>query len=151
APRRSSRGMLGVWSALLFNICLLAAPIAGASALFQVVRDQLYSYVYTPSSAEAVRARVERLSRSLIRVEFDRRAQWDDFVAMELTKHDTAAARGFLLSGPGMLPSNEAGEIRRRAGKGGDAAIELAALNQLTPPTRARYEANVPLLSRPGG
>lgn len=141
--------MLGVWSALLFNVCVVLLPMAAATACFLITRDQLYSYVYTPNSARAVRARVERLSGSLIQVEFDRRSQWDDLVAMELGKNDATSARGFLLSARGMLPSREADQINANAPHGDDASIELAALNLLSGPTRARYQASVPLLSRP--
>ena len=66
-------------------------------------------------------------------------------VAMELMASDVAAARGFLLSARGMLPGEFTGPLR---GAHNDADLELAALELLTPGTRARYEATVPLLSR---
>jgi hypothetical protein len=64
---------------------------------------------------------------------------------MELQAGDIAAARGFLLSGREMLPGSQANALRRA---GDDGARELAALEMLTPGTRARYEERVPLLSR---
>ena len=147
-PRSTPRAMLGVWSALLFNICMLALPLAGTAACFFVVRDQLYTYAYSDASARAVRARVERLSASLIHVDFDRRRQWDDLVAQELMRGDVPPARGFLLSARAMLPPGDAAQIERAAPNGSDAALELAALDLLTPGTRSRYESTVPLLSR---
>jgi hypothetical protein len=89
--------------------------------------------------------RVEELNAELIQLDFDRTRQWDDLIAMELQSGDIAAARGFLLSGREMLPNSEAAVLRRAPD---DAARELAALEMLTPGTRARYEERVPLLSR---
>src|SRR5262249_38601607 len=86
------------------------------------------------------------LSASLVSVDFDRRRQWDDMVAMELMKNDVSAARGFLLSGPAMLPGHEAHQMQSH-GKD-DATLELAGIELLEPATRARYQSTVPLLSR---
>jgi hypothetical protein len=58
---------------------------------------------------------------------------------------DVAAARGFLLSGGGMLPNRLASILNRSEN---DAEREAAALELLSPGTRSRYEATVPLLSR---
>jgi len=138
-----------VTSAFAFNLCLVLLAIAAATALTIVRRDQLYAYEYTQAGARAISARVERLSGELIQLDFDRQRQWDDLVAMELMAGDVTAARGFLLSAPGMLGGRAASQIAREAGANpSDAAIELAALEQLTPGTRARYENTVPLLSR---
>jgi hypothetical protein len=143
--RRSGGGgvLQGVMTALAFNLCLLLLPLAGATALLIVDRDRLYAYEYSDAGARVVRQRVERLNGELIQLDFDRERQWDDLVAMELMAGDIAAARGFLLSAPGMLRS--AGALRNIRN---DAELELAALELLTPGTRARYEATVPLLSR---
>lgn len=143
--RRSGGGnvLQGVLTAFAFNVCLVLLPLAAACAFMIVERDQLYAYEYSDAGAGVVRQRVERLNGELIQLDFDRERQWDDLVAMELMSGDVAAARGFLLSAPGMLPS--AAPLRSvRA----DAELELAALELLTPGTRARYEATVPLLSR---
>ncbi len=148
-PRKASRGTLGLWSALVFNVCMVLAPIAAASAAYIIARDNLYSYKFSDSAARNVRARVEKLSATLIQVEFDRKRQWDDLVAMELMSGDIVAARGFLLSAPTMLPTRDANQLKRGiSSSGGDAELEQAALDQLTPGTRARYESTVPLLSR---
>lgn len=124
-------------------------PAAGAGAFFVIARDQLYAYELSAAGQRNVRNRVERQAGELILVEFDRHRQWDDLVAMELMNGDIAAARGFLLSGRRMLPPREANQLDRRVrGDATDADIELAALELLTPGTRARYEATVPLLAR---
>jgi hypothetical protein len=147
--RKAPRNMLGVWSALLFNICMVALPAAGAAAFFVIARDQLYAYDYSEAAARGVRDRVEDLSSGLILLDFDRRRQWDDLIANELMRNDIAAARGFLLSARAMLPPRDANQLDRRLrGQADDSEIELAALELLTPGTRARYEAAVPLLSR---
>lgn len=147
--RRTSRGALGVWSALLFNICMVLLPAAGAAAFFVIARDQLYAYDYSEANARSVTSRVEELSSGLILLDFDRRRQWDDLIANELMRNDVAAARGFLLSGRSMLPPRDANQLDRQLrGQADDAEVELAALELLTPGTRARYEAAVPLLSR---
>ncbi len=147
---RSAPGLgLGALSALVFNLCLLLLPAAGASAFFVVSRDQLYAYELSPAGQRAVRHRVERLAGDLIQLDFDRHQQWDDLVAMQLMNNDVAAARGFLLSARRMLPPQDANQLDHRVrADAPDAEIELAALDLLTPGTRARYEAIVPLLAR---
>jgi hypothetical protein len=139
----------GVLSALAFNICLLLLPLASAWAVLVIARDDLYAYEYSESGARVIRSRVERLNGELIQIDFDRHRQWDDLVAMELMANDVAAARGFLLSGREILPARTAGVLNRAASQNaGDAALEMAALQLLTPGTRSRYESTVPLLSR---
>jgi hypothetical protein len=137
----------GVVGAFVFNVCLLVLPIACALAVIVVGRDHLYAYEYSEAGARVIGNRVETLNASLIQLDFDRHHQWDDLIAMELMASDIPAARGFLLSGGEMLPARYAGPIRRAASRG-DAAMEQAALEVLTPGTRARYESMVPLLSR---
>lgn len=140
--RRAPEGAL---IALAFNICLLVLPFAGAAALLVVARDRLYAYEYSEARARAISSRVERLNGELIQLDFDRLRQWDDLVALELMGGDIYAARGFLLSGGGMLPQRLASILNRSVN---DAEREVAALELLSPGTRARYEATVPLLSR---
>lgn len=140
---------LGAIGALVFNLCLFVLPLASAAALHLINRDSLYAYELSPSSQRSVRTQVERLASELILLDFDRTRQWDDLIAMELMNGDVQAARGFLLSARRILPPREANEIDRRLrGDASDADIELATLDLLTPGTRARYEATVPLLSR---
>jgi hypothetical protein len=138
---------LGVLGALIFNACLVVLAVASAIAVMVIGRDHLYAYEYSDAGARAIATRVERLNSELIQLDFDRFRQWDDLIAMELMSGDISAARGFLLSGGHMLQSRYAGPISR-AGARGDPAAELAALEILTPGTRARYESTVPLLSR---
>lgn len=142
--RPSPQGVVG---AFVFNVCMLVLPIACALAVLVIGRDHLYAYEYSEAGARVIGTRVEKLNASLIQLDFDRHHQWDDLIAMELMASDIPAARGFLLSGAEMLPPRYAGPIRSAAGRG-DAAVEQAALETLTPGTRARYEAVVPLLSR---
>lgn len=143
------RALLGVWSAFLFNICLVLLPLASAFALATVARDHLYSYDLTPATQAAVRGRIERIASNLILIDFDRRRQWDEMIATELMKGDVAAARGFLLCAPAMLSSTDADQLNRNLhSNASDVDIEAAALDLLTPGTRTRYIANVPLLSR---
>ncbi|MBL8530139.1 MAG: hypothetical protein JNK94_00260 [Hyphomonadaceae bacterium] len=138
--------MLG---ALVFNVCLFALPLALGAAFMIIARDHLYAYEYSEAGARAVSTRVERLNGNLIQLDFDRQRQWDDLIALELMRGDISAARGFLLSARGMLPSRVVNSLNQRLPSGGDdAQLELAALALLTPGTRARYEATVPLLSR---
>lgn len=147
--RKDSGRALGVVSAFVFNLCLLALPIASAMAFIIIARDKLYAYEYSEAGAHVIRARVERLNGELIQLDFDRQRQWDDLVAMELMAEDIEAARGFLLSAPGMLPERERDEFNRRLPSGADdAQAELVALSFLTPGTRSRYESMTPLLSR---
>jgi hypothetical protein len=124
---------------------MLVLPVAGAAALLVIARDQLYAYEYSQAGARAIGARVERLNGELIQLDFDRVGQWDDLVALELMAGDIPAARGFLLSGGGMLPARSANILNRSQN---DAEREVAALELLSPGTRARYESTVPLLSR---
>lgn len=130
---------------LAFNICMFLVPVAGAIALLIVARDQLYAYEYSETGARSIRERVERLNGDLIQLDFDRLRQWDDLVALELMGDDVEAARGFLLSGGGMLPDRMANLLNR---SDNDAEREAAALELLSPGTRSRYESIVPLLSR---
>ena len=132
-------------SALAFNICMLLLPISGAFSLLVIARDHLYAYEYSEAGARAISARIERLNGELIQLDFDRLRQWDDLVALELMAGDVSAARGFLLSGGGMLPPRSARLINRADN---DAEREVMALELLSPGTRARYESIVPLLSR---
>lgn len=144
-PEAAPEGLL---TALIFNLCLFLLPLAAAAAVMIVARDQLYAFEYSESAARSISARVERLNSELVQVDFDRQRQWDNLVAMELMASDASAARGFLLSGTAMLPSNMSGVLRRAANENaGDAALEVAALQLLTPGTRERYQAVVPLLS----
>jgi hypothetical protein len=148
STRRQQQRPQGVLSALAFNFCLLLLPIAGATALVIIARDHLYAYEYSDAGARVISERVARLNGDLIQLNFDRQRQWDNLVAMELAAGDTAAARGFLLSAGGILPRRSAAILNQAAAKGAnDAELERAALELLTPPTRERYEAMVPLLS----
>lgn len=141
------RAPSGVLTAFVFNVCLLLLPLASAMAVLVIGRDHLYAYEYSEAGARVIANRVAKMNSDLIQLDFDRLRQWDDLIAMELQSNDIPAARGFLLSGGQMLPSRYAGPLVRAASRG-DAAIELAALEILTPGTRARYEERVPLLSR---
>lgn len=133
----------------MFNLCLVLAPLAAAGAYLIIARDNLYAYELSPEGARTVAARVERLNGELIQLDYDRERLWDDLVAMELMAEDAAAARGFLLSARGMLPARAANQIAQALpADASDAEIELAALQLLTPSTRARYEQIVPLLSQ---
>ncbi len=143
--RAAERAPDGVVSAFAFNLCLVVLAIASALAILVIGRDHLYAYEYSEGGARGIATRVARLNADLIQLDFDRTRQWDDLIALELMAGDISAARGFLLSGGHMLPSREAGQLNRA---GNDAAKELAALDILTPGTRARYESIVPLLSR---
>jgi hypothetical protein len=146
ANRDKKRGLDGALTALAFNICLLVLPLASAAALIVIARDHLYAYEYSQDHARAVALRVARLNGELIQVDFDLQNQWDALVDMELRANDIHAARGFLLSGSGILP-RAASEVLRQA-DATDAELEVAALQLLTPSTRARYEAAGPLLGR---
>jgi hypothetical protein len=138
-------------SALAFNVCLVVLALASAVAFLLITRDRLYAYAYSPAGARAIAARIEQLNSSLIPIEFDRQQQWDNLVASELMQRDVAAARGLLLSARSVLSPQDVAELNRRAPPGSnDARTELAALELLTPGTRARYESIVPLLSRRG-
>jgi hypothetical protein len=135
----------GALIALAFNICLFLLPVGGAAALLVITRDHLYAYEYSEAGARSIITRVERLNGDLIQLDFDRLRQWDDLVALELMAGDIPAARGFLLSGAGMLQGRTANLLKRADN---DAEREAAALELLSPGTRARYESIVPLLSR---
>jgi hypothetical protein len=147
------RARAGVFSALAFNLCLIVFALASATAFVVIARDHLYAYAYSEAGARVVAARVEKLNGGLIQLDFDRERLWDDLIANELmAPHpDIAAARGFLLSAPGMLPDEEARQFEHQLpANATDAQIEEAALDLLTPGTRARYEQTVPLLARIG-
>ncbi len=149
SARNEQGATLGALAALAFNLCLVVLAAASAAACIVIARDRLYAYEYSEAGARAISRRVERLNSELIQLEFDRQRQWDDLVAMELMARDVDAARGFLLSARGMLPARAANQLSREApANASDAQVELAALELLTPGTRARYEATVPLLSR---
>ncbi len=149
SAKAPTRFGLGAFSALLFNSLLVLLPLAGAAAYLFVTRDNLFSYEANAANTRDLQTRVERLAGGLIMLDFDRRRQWDDLVARELVANDVAAARGFLLSARHMLPPRDAAQITAALSSGGgDAALEMAALDLLTPGTRSRYEATVPLLSR---
>jgi len=145
AHTRTPRSVGGAVTALVFNICMSVLPLAGAAALLVIARDHLYAYEYSDDGARAISARVERLNGDLIQLDFDRLRQWDDLVALELMAGDVQAARGFLLSGAGMLPRRSGAVLNRAAS---DAEREVMALELLSPGTRSRYESTVPLLSR---
>ena len=139
----------GVLSALAFNFCLLLLPLASAAALIVIARDHLYAYEYSDAGAHVVRERVEHLNGELIQLDFDRQRQWDDLVAMELRAGDPAAARGFLLSGAGMLPNRSANVLTQAINAdASEAELEVAALELLQPSTRQNYQQQVPLLSQ---
>lgn len=131
-------GVGAVLSTLAFNLCLLLLPVAAALALAVISRDGLYGYEHSPSSARATAQRIARLNGELIQLDFDRQNQWDDLVLMELRNNDFGAARGFLLSGSGMLPSRAAGVLNHADAN--DRELEVAALQLLSPSTRGRYE-----------
>lgn len=150
-PSRTRTGLRahGVLGALVFNVCLLLAPLAAGAAYVIIARDNLYAYEYSPAGARVVAARVERLNGELIQLDFDRQRQWDNLVAMELMADDVASARGFLLSARGMLPARIADQLNRSLIRNAsDSEIELAALALLSPGTRARYESTMPPPSR---
>jgi hypothetical protein len=149
AEPRKPRVLVNALGALAFNLGLVVLAIAGAASSTLVLRDKLYSYDTSEASARSVRARVEKIAGEVILLDFDRRRQWDDLIAMELIAGDVGAARGFLLSARSMLsPSDSTQLARELRNNARDAEVELAALELLTPGTRNRYEATVPLLSR---
>ena len=149
ARRTQRHSPQGVLSALAFNLCLLLLPLASAAALIVIARDHLYAYEYSDAGAQVVRARVENLNGELIQLDFDRQRQWDDLVAMELRAGDPEAARGFLLSGAGMLPNRSANELTQAIeADASEAELEVAALQLLQPSTRQNYQQQVPLLSQ---
>jgi hypothetical protein len=114
--------------------------------LIVIARDHLYAYEYSDdASARVIANRVSKLNGELIQVDFDRQNQWSDLVDLELRSNDMAAARGFLLSGAGMLPRRAANILNQSDAT--DAELEVAALQLLAPNTRARYVAAGPLLS----
>lgn len=128
-----------------FNLCLLLLPLSVAAALIVIARDHLYAYEYSERSARTIANRVARLNGELIQVDFDRQNQWSDLVDLELRSNDMVAARGFLLSGAGMLPRRAAKILNQSDAT--DAELEVAALQLLAPSTRARYVGAGPLLS----
>lgn len=125
--------------AFVFNLCLFMAPLAGACALLVIARDQLYTYEFSQRTARDVALHVARLNGELIQIDFDRQNQWDALIAMELQANDWQAARGFLLSGGGMLPRRSA-NVLNRAADATDAELELAAMQFLNLSTRQRYQ-----------
>ncbi len=133
------RRFAGVLSALAFNLCLVLLALAAAVALLVVSRDHLYAYEYSESGARRIAQRVANLNGELIQLDFDRQNQWDALVALELRGNDFHAARGFLLSGAGMLRSRAGSVLTQEDAS--DSEIEAAALELLTPSTRERYEA----------
>lgn len=145
AQGRKRRSPEGVLSAFAFNLCMLLLPVAAATAFIVINRDHLYAYEYSEGGSRAVAERVARLNGELIQVDFDRQNQWESLIDMELRVNDIHAARGFLLSGAGMLPPNAARVLNQSDAS--DAELEVAALQLLTPNTRARYVAAGPLLS----
>lgn len=154
STRQHRRPRHTIFSAFAFNFCLVAFALASAAAFLVITRDHLYTYAYSEAGARVVAARVEKLNGSLIQLDFDRQQLWDDLIANELAPPhpDISAARGFLLSARGMLPDQTARQLDHQLGGAAtDAQIEDAALDLLTPGTRARYEQAVPLLSRNGG
>jgi len=146
AQGKLKRGLFGALTALAFNVCLVLLPLAGAAALLVIGRDQLYAYEYSQDGARGVALRVARLNGELIQVDFDRQNQWEGLVDMELRANDIHAARGFLLSGAGILPKRTASVLTQEDAT--DAELEVAALELLTPGTRERYIAAGPLLSQ---
>lgn len=141
------RGPLGLWASALFNICMVVLPLAGAYAALVVTRDHLYTYAPTQGAARATREALDSIAARLPGAE-NKRDRWDDYVATALMLGDIQAARGLMLSSRAMLGPGDASRINRAASGAGDADIEAGALDLLTPGTRARYEARVPLLSR---
>lgn len=139
ARRGGPRQSHGILSGLAFNLCLFLLPIAAAMALVVIARDQLYAYEYSETGARNIATRVARLNGELIQLDFDRQNQWDDLVAMELQANDLEAARGFLLSGGGMLPRRSANVLNRTA-DATDRELEVAAMQFLRPSTRQRYQ-----------
>lgn len=146
ASGHSKRGLDGALSAFVFNLCLLALPLAAAAALLVIARDHLYAYEYSSEGARAIALRVARLNGELIQVDIDRQSQWESLIDLELRSGDHDAARGFLLSGAGILPRRPADVLRQADAT--DAELEMAALQLLTPSTRARYLQAGPLLSQ---
>jgi hypothetical protein len=156
ARRGGQRQSHGILSGLAFNLCLFLLPLAAAMALVVIARDQLYAYEYSEAGARNIATRVARLNGELIQLDFDRQSQWDDLVAMELQANDLAAARGFLLSGGGMLPRRSANVLNRTA-DATERELEVAAMQFLRPSTRQRYqdavarERQAPRVSAPIG
>ncbi|MGE3142975.1 MAG: hypothetical protein AB7L65_06610, partial [Hyphomonadaceae bacterium] len=143
---------LGLWAAALFHVCLAILPLAAAYAAYLVSHERLYTYHPSPAAARAARAGLERLAAGFIEPGEDRRLAWDNLIVGELMSNDIHAARGFLLSARTMLRGADAGQLTRAlGGDRRDADLEAAALALLTPSTRARYLATVPLLSRSEG
>lgn len=145
-PEYKKRGLDGALSAFVFNLCLLVLPLAAAAALLLIARDHLYAYEYSNEGARAVALRVAKLNGELIQIDIDRQSQWESLIDLELRSGDHDAARGFLLSGAGILARRPA-EVLRQA-DATDAELEMAALQLLTPSTRARYLEAGPLLSQ---
>lgn len=149
-PRR--HGSFGHWTSAFFNLCAVVALIAGFFAVETVVKNHLYSYEASDAARDRTRAALDRLAARVFPRDGDRLQNWDDLIAGSLMQNDIPGARGLILFGRAVLSPEDVSRLNRAAaGHTTDADLEAAGLTLLTPGTRARYEALVPLLARSGG
>jgi hypothetical protein len=132
-----SRTALGALTALVFNLSLFALPFIAAALVQTVSTGDLIDYAPTPATKRATLNALKAEAARFARNGEDRKLTWNNLIARELGEGDIAAARGFALIAPALLPPGEAAKIQRQAPPGDDRAY-LAAAVPLIEPSYAR-------------
>lgn len=139
--RRKAAG--SIIAALVFNAAALMAPFAGAAFVRSLSSADLIDYAPTPTAIKNTRSALSaEAARFAPRGTENRRQEWNNLIARELSEGDIEAARGFALSAFQILGGSDASRLRRAMGKGtDDEAMLTAALPLVDQGLRQRFRA----------
>lgn len=130
-----------IWSALVFNAALAAAPLVGVEAWKAAERAGAYGYHASANARVAARAALDEGLARLVPDAGDRKHEWSLLVARALNAGDPVVARGLVLAAPAALNRADAAALETRLpAEARDDQIEAAALDFLDPEVALAYQ-----------
>lgn len=106
--RRRGRGVLGWWSAMVFNAALLGLPVALTGLVASMEGVQLARYEATAPALAAAKSAIEGRLKDLAPREVPREQALSFLVGREATEGDAESARGVLMAAGSILPGPQA-------------------------------------------
>jgi hypothetical protein len=139
AKKRRS-GVLGWWSALIFNLGLLGLPIGLVMLVVAMEGVELARFEASPASLAQARGALERMAAGLAPREAPRSDVLNALFSREVAEGDVEAARGVLMSAGAVLPGPESARLFQRLKAGhSDDDLAAAALRFVEPDVASRF------------
>lgn len=134
------RGVLGWWSALAFNLGLLAVPVGLFLLVVAMDGVTLVRFEATPAALATARQSIERQAAALIPRDVDRKDALNMLVGREVADGDAEAARGFLMAAGAVLPGPESARLfQSLKANHSDEDLAAAAVRFLDPGLASAY------------